>query len=69
MITDNTTVTAAQLGQAIDQLQALGATVRRPFDPYPNPWAVTWPGDRMEYGFRSAARLVEYARLIHQAQG
>ena len=58
---DATTTTAGQLTQAIDQLEAMGATVRRPSNPYPWAWAVTWPGDRLQYGFRTRADLIRYA--------
>jgi hypothetical protein len=55
-----TTITAER-DQAIARLTALGATVRKPSDPYPYIWWVIWPGDRMQHGFRTTRELIDYA--------
>ena len=51
----------AERDQAIARLAALGATVRKPSNPYPYLWGVIWPDDRMQYGFRTTRELIDYA--------
>lgn len=56
-----TTSICAERDEAIARLASLGATVRKPSDPYPYLWGVVWPGDRMQYGFRTTRELIDYA--------